>query len=261
MNTNLHQLIRLIMLAILLAACTSKPHELKPEPTGAATGVIAPKEAAELFDRQPRTLARAREAYHSAGASVDSMATFQNSILAARIAGWLAYYSPGREGKIRYARLAIYYAIKAIELKNNSVEGYYYRALATGLYAKQAPLKATGAMQQIRTDLTRAIALDETFDQAGPHRILGGLYLKAPGPPAGIGSKVRALYHLNRAYNLNNRDPNNRLLLAEALIEKGDKDKAFAILAPLNHPQRRNDGIEGENIYTRVQQLIGSRNR
>jgi hypothetical protein len=175
--------------------------------------------------------------------------------MSARFASWLAYYSPSRETKIRYAKAAVSHANDAIRIRPDAVEGYYYRAMATGLHARQSPLTAFGAMQKIRDDCMRAITLDETHDDGGPHRILGGLYLHAPGPPAGLGSLRRSLHHLKRAFDISADHPDNRLLLAEALSRDAKKSESEGLLTPLLKLSSTANDIETREHAARARKL------
>ncbi len=75
-----------------------------------------------------------------------------------------------------------------------------------------------------------ARAADPTLDHAGPDRVLGALYLRAPAWPVSVGDIERATEHLETAARLAPRWPENHLLLAEALAFDGRDDEAEAAL-------------------------------
>ncbi|MDP9348796.1 MAG: tetratricopeptide repeat protein, partial [Gemmatimonadota bacterium] len=147
---------------------------------------------------------------------------------AARYAVWLA----GRPeaGGAAYADSALVLANTAVEADSARVEGYYYRALATGFVARANPLTGRSAMRRIREDASRALALDSAFDAGGPHRALGALYLRAPGPPVGVGSLNRAVQHLEAAHRIAPEHPDNLLFLAEAYLDAGRAEEARRLL-------------------------------
>ncbi len=144
---------------------------------------------------------------------------------AARFANWLSYNGKGKMEISKMASEAMNLAQKAVIVNKDRVEGYYYHAIATGLFAEQNKIQSKDAMQKIRNDALKAISIDPTYDYAGPHRLLGALYLRAPGPPAGIGSNRKALHYLQKARAISPDYPENLIFLVEVLI-KTDQQKA-----------------------------------
>lgn len=137
---------------------------------------------------------------------------------AASFAIWLARHGPDVAARGDYAEAALVLCNTAIHDAPQRVEGYYYRAVATGLYARENTLYGPDAMAQIRDDARRAIEIDPSFAGAGPHRVLGGLYLHAPGPPAGVGSLRRAVRELEAAVRIAPDHPGNLLFLCSAYL-------------------------------------------
>jgi tetratricopeptide (TPR) repeat protein len=76
----------------------------------------------------------------------------------------------------------------------------------------------------------RAAAIDPNFDHAGPHRLLGALYLRAPGPPAGIGSLRRAVEHLEKTAELAPDYPENLIFLAETYLKSRRCEEAGELI-------------------------------
>jgi hypothetical protein len=74
------------------------------------------------------------------------------------------------------------------------------------------------------------LALDERFEAAGGHRVLGRLHALAPRVPLVTGwvSRDQALEHLRRAVALAPEEPYNQLFLAEAILEHFPARKAEA---------------------------------
>ena len=201
------------------------------------------------FRALPRTLESVREALDRVTealeqAETDHPARFELLCRRAWYAIWLAYHSEAPSEVTRYARLGIQAAGEAVRLRPQRVEGYYYRAIATGLFAEQHQAAGREAMHQIRRDARKAIQLQPEFDYGGPHRLLGALYLRAPGPPAGIGSTRRALQHLQEAWKIAPNYAENQLFLAEAYLKAGETDQARALLERLLSEQ----GVAGDLI-------------
>ena len=160
----------------------------------------------------------ALEAMRTAARStaIDDPARADRVRLAARYAVWIARHAASSDARADAAGEGITLANTAVEAEPERVDGYYFRAVAVGCLARENSLYGADAMTQIRGDATRAVELDAAFESAGPHRVLGGLYLRAPGPPAGLGSVRRAVRELEKAVELAPDHPGNLLFLAEA---------------------------------------------
>ncbi len=131
----------------------------------------------------------------------------------------------GRQGG-RYAR-------EAIRLESKRVEGYYYLAQNVARMAEAMSKLKYLVYFKGKTDI--AARIDESYDDAGPLRFLGKLYLTAPAWPVSIGSTEKAVELLERAVELS-PVPMNRLFLGEAYFhdeeyEDADKEirKALAL--------------------------------
>ena len=73
-------------------------------------------------------------------------------------------------------------------------------------------------LPRILEELKRAVALDETYDQAGAHRVLGRIYYEAPGWPLSVGDLQKSLQHLKAAVRLAPATSTNHLYLAQTLL-------------------------------------------
>ena len=96
-----------------------------------------------------------------------------------------------------------------------SAPAHYYLGLNLGQLAHTKFLGALKIVDEMEREFKAALALDEHFDQAGPHRNLGRLYFEAPAIGS-VGSRAKARKHLERAVELAPDFPENRLNLAEA---------------------------------------------
>jgi tetratricopeptide (TPR) repeat protein len=121
-------------------------------------------------------------------------------------------YSDGffRKGKI--------YAEMLIKEDPNRTEGHYWLAMNLCGQAEAGGLM-TGRklLPQIIEELERALVLDETYDQAGAHRVLGRIYFEAPGWPMSVGDLKKSLEHLQAAVRLAPDNSTNHLYLAQTL--------------------------------------------
>ncbi|MFQ5652253.1 MAG: tetratricopeptide repeat protein [bacterium] len=201
--------------------------------TNAHNNVDFPAHAESLYSITPRTWQAVEKAYQLMSKAAQShngkSQAYDPLFKAAKYALWLSYNSQQKTEKSRYASEAMRFAGQAIQIDQNRVEGYYARAIATGLFAQANKITARGAMRKIRSDALKAIKIDATFDSAGPHRLLGALYLRAPGPPAGIGSRRKALEHFEAAYRIAPAHPENMNFLAEVYL-KLDRIKEATVL-------------------------------
>ncbi|MFQ5637456.1 MAG: tetratricopeptide repeat protein [bacterium] len=186
------------------------------------------------FSTSPRTHENVKAAFdlmtQAFASSEDQNRRYHYLSRTAWFAIWQSYHGRDKREITDFASRGIALAKKAIKLNSERVEGYYYRAIATGLFAEQHQVQSKDAMKHIRSDAVKAIKIDPTLDHGGPHRLLGALYLRAPGPPAGIGSRRRALTHLNKAVALSPDYPENMLFLAEAYQRIGQHSQARDLL-------------------------------
>lgn len=100
------------------------------------------------------------------------------------------------------------------------VEGYYWLALnLAGLAEAGSAARALGMVPTIIENLKIAVEIDETYDQAGPHRVLGRIYCEAPCWPLSDGDVKKSLHHLRRAVEIAPDNSTNHLYLAQTFIQ------------------------------------------
>ncbi|MEL7239459.1 MAG: hypothetical protein AAGK78_11405, partial [Planctomycetota bacterium] len=109
-------------------------------------------------------------------------------------------------------------------------EAHYYKALCMGARAKARQIEGLDLVPRMEEAGKAALAADQAIVHAGPHRLLGGIYLFAPAWPASIGDLDLALEHLNTAVELAPDWAENHMLLAHALIEDEQFDVGRAAL-------------------------------
>jgi tetratricopeptide (TPR) repeat protein len=111
---------------------------------------------------------------------------------------------------------------------NDPPEVHFYTALCMGARARARKLEALALITQMVEKAKTAALVDPRIGNAGPDRLLGGIYLRAPGWPLSVGDRVEAIAHLEKAVTLGPRWPENHLMLAEALINDGRLEDARA---------------------------------
>lgn len=117
----------------------------------------------------------------------------------------------------------------ALARETNVAAVPYYLGMNLGQLARTRSLGALPLVREMETLFLRARQLDPHFDEAGPDRNLGLLYLEAPGWPVSVGHRGKARQHLERALELAPHYPENHLNLLEARLRWGDRDLAPAV--------------------------------
>lgn len=127
-------------------------------------------------------------------------------------------------GRAKLDALSPQQAAKALAGVEEATPVFLYAAIHWGLwgdaFGKMAAARQ-GVGEKIRRDGEVAIALDERYESAGGHRLLGRLHTLAPKIPfiTGWVDRDKAVTELRRAMALAPDDPYNQLFLAEALLD------------------------------------------
>jgi tetratricopeptide (TPR) repeat protein len=121
----------------------------------------------------------------------------------------------------------------ALTRDDNAAPLHYYLGMDLGQLARTKSLGALKLVNQMEREFSRARALDEHLDHAGPARCLGLLYRDAP-TIVSIGSRTKARQHLQRAVELAPDYPENRLNLIESYSKWGDDEAARRELKALD---------------------------
>ncbi len=134
--------------------------------------------------------------------------------------------------KMEYYRQGQSYAETIIREAPSRVEGHYWLALNfCGQSEEGGKLLGRKLLPRIIEELQRTLVLDETYDQAGAHRVLGRIYYEAPGWPLSVGDLQKSLDHLKAAVRLAPGNSTNHLYLAQSLLRLPDKPGAAQQLA------------------------------
>ena len=203
---------RLLLLALLILTLA-----------GPAVGAAADAQLAEvdrLFSSPGLDLARAQKAL----AAYEGMLAASQSPRApllmrlAQACFVLGDLAP-QDQRRGYYEKGLKYAEQLLKEKPAGVEGPYWQALnLCGLADTGGKLQGRKLLPRILEELKRAVALDETYDQAGAHRVLGRIYYQAPRPPFSVGDLQKSLEHLSAAVRLAPANSTNHLYLAQTLL-------------------------------------------
>jgi tetratricopeptide (TPR) repeat protein len=98
-------------------------------------------------------------------------------------------------------------------------DGYYWLALnLCGVAEVGGAGRALRILPDIVEIMEKAAAIDPTYDQAGPHRVLGRIYCEAPAWPISVGDIHKSLHHLELAVQIAPDNTTNHLYLADTLL-------------------------------------------
>ena len=126
-----------------------------------------------------------------------------------------------------YYEKGLDYADKLLAQEPNGVAGHYWKAMnLSGLADVGTRMQGFKLLPKIMDELKRVLALDETYDDAGAHRVIGRIYFEAPSWPISVGDKQKSLTHLTTAVRLAPNQSTNHLYLAETMLDMGKKDQA-----------------------------------
>jgi len=148
-----------------------------------------------------------------------------------RACAWLARHHPDLGARERYASKGIAMGRKAIQYQSTRVEPYYYTALNLGAYAEvkaeQGFVPSKKVLHEAKYMAEMAVAMDPTYDFAGPHRFLGKLIVEAADTLTHrIAPWEEGMTHLQKAVELAPGFGQNRLFLAQAYYDDGDYELA-----------------------------------
>lgn len=131
------------------------------------------------------------------------------------------------------------------------------------VYGRMAAARQ-GVGEKIRRYGEISVALDERFERAGGHRLLGRLHTLAPRIPFVTGwvDREKAVSHLRRAIALAPEDLYNHVYLADALLQHRPDKAAEAKQILQRVLQRQPDPervVEDERALVEARKLLGAR--
>lgn len=135
------------------------------------------------------------------------------------------------------------------------VEGHYWLAMnLAGIAEVGGAGRGLRLIPTIVDRMEQALAIDETYDQAGPHRVLGCIFCKAPSWPLSEGDISKSVQHLRAAVKIAPQNSTNHLYYAEALIEEGKNDEAYRELEHVLKATRNT--ISAQNLESDRQKAL-----
>ena len=226
--------IGLVLLAALAAGCSAALREppsvaslaSKPSPVTPPDPASLLREADLRWAKRPDVAAVSEaESLYLKAAQVDDHDVL-GLIGAVRTKAWLTEHE--REPRLR-AEMAVS-AVQTAQWCKRRAPGLgaceYWLALAVGLQAREVRLTADDGLKTMVPALQFAIQKDPLYDEAGPHRVMALVLLRAPAWPLGPGDVEAGLEHAKQAVALRPEFPPNVFALAEALTANKDRSGA-----------------------------------
>ena len=260
------RLSRIIVAFLLAMGCAHQPRKyvVEPRPDGAAT---LPQDEQALLALSDKTAALG-----PGGPDLTRSLAAANQVLACKPrhgeAAWRAaralylqtYTAKSGQGELAARCIDVSAVATAY---SRQAEAYYYAALCMGARVRARQLEGLDLVPRMEKAGQAALAADPKIAQAGPHRLLGGIYLWAPAWPASIGDLDLAIEHLQAAVTLAPDWAENHMLLGFALLEDEQFDAAEAALAEskkrLGAPEAAGWRPYWEERIAELEQLIAKR--
>jgi len=145
---------------------------------------------------------------------------------AAESSAWLIEHESNGERRAALATAAVQACQWCQRRAPASINCTYRLALALGQQARDRRSTGLDALPKIVSLLEEVIAEAPLLDDAGGHRVLALVLLRAPGWPTGPGDSEAALEHARKADTLVPDRPQNLLALGEALAATGSPEPA-----------------------------------
>ena len=221
---------RSIASVILCAGCAQALHNPPPieaigaAPRASAAQLLADADAAWARRGEPEQAAAAEDLYlQAARADPRNPGSFAGAIRAKAFR--IGREKDGAE-RTRLAESAVITGQLCQENAPTAPACDYWLAAALGLQARERSATGHDALPRMVDLLRRAIRTDPAIDQAGPHRLLAIVLLRAPGWPMGPGDAEAALPEAQAAARAAPEFPPNQLALGEALKKNGRRADA-----------------------------------
>ncbi len=224
---------------ILAAALTGCAPALREPPSVAALATkpaageapavdpaAALREADERWAQRPDVRAvEAAETLYLNAAQADEK-DVSGLIGATRAKTWLIDRLPAGKARADKAVSAVQAAQWCVRRSPDLPACHYWLGVAVGLQAREVRSTAEDGLRKMVAELARAIEGDPAYEDAGPHRVMAMLLLRAPGWPAGPGDPEKGLEEARKAVELRPQFPPNQAALGEALAANGKRDQA-----------------------------------
>lgn len=233
--------------SLLLLLATSSCTTYRAQTFHAETGEDLPDDVEQLFamsDADARWGPKGPDLVRSRAAAEHALALEpDNGAAAWRVARALFHLSHAHgDDAAKLAAKCIDVSRVATERAPDDVSAHYYASLCMGARAQAKTVEGLDLVERMLAEAKRALELDPEALHGGPHRLLGGIYLRAPAWPASVGDLDAALEHLEAAVRIAPTWAENHLLLAEALLADDREDEARAAL---EESKKRMADLEG----------------
>jgi tetratricopeptide (TPR) repeat protein len=131
------------------------------------------------------------------------------------------------EQRLDYYEKGKYYAELLVREYPFWADGHYWLALnLCGVAEVGGAGRALRLLPEILEIMEKAASIDPTYDQAGPHRVLGRILCEAPTWPISVGDIHKSLHHLTLAVQIAPDNSTNHLFLADTLMRLGKEKLA-----------------------------------
>lgn len=189
------------------------------------------REAAASFARRPDAAAvtGALDLFLRAARSDESRV--EGLLGAAEASAWLIEHEGDASRRERLATDAVQVCQWCVRRAPSSIECTYRLALAIGQQSRERSSTALDGLKQMMPLLEQVIDRAPLLDEAGGHRVMALVLLRAPGWPAGPGDPDAALEHARKADALVPENAQNLLALGEALAATDQAEAARAVYA------------------------------
>ena len=128
-----------------------------------------------------------------------------------------------------YFEKGIQAAKTAIQIDPNQCEGHFWVGINTALIAEASnPFKALGMVDDAKSELEKAMEINNNCVCGGPQRALGKMYTRLPFFKGG--SKSKAMTLLKESLKVCPNDTQSRIFLAEIYVDDGRKTAAKQVL-------------------------------
>lgn len=235
----------IVLASAWLAGCASAPRPVDPPdpPPVAADQVKTLQDQADARCQQTAARTLRDQGYDEAVRAQQSAPQDRDiGLILARCSLMKADFESKPERRMEICEQG-YEAARKVSRGHDDAESAYLQAVNLGLYVKNKGLTAVGRLSEL-VALLKIAGKQPQIDEGGPLRVLGLLYVKAPGWPVGPGDLDLGLDLLKKATESYPEHPLNHLFYAEALIADGKKEQARAELdrtRALATPQRFGD--------------------
>ena len=218
-----------LLLSFVMAGCgatkpawVSSPDRSADLPTGTEALLALADAQFAIEPHTGDTLDRSLAALEAVELSGDE-SDYQVHWRRARACFYLTEFVDDDVANARYVLPGVVHGELAVKVAPDRVEGHYFLALnlARGVEATSDVNGLTPMMEVAK----RAAEVDPAYDEAGPLRLMGKVYMVAPEWPTSVGDRDEAVEVLKRAVSLA-ATPLNRLFLGQAFFHIEDFDRA-----------------------------------